>query len=81
VRSRTWELPHRLDVWRRRVAGGRLARRLRVAPPVQLELVSDREGPKPEAVWASLPEQARGAVLVLLARLIGAGAVEQEGEL
>jgi hypothetical protein len=32
-------------------------------------------------VWASLPEQARGAVLVLLARLIGAGAVEQEGEL
>lgn len=54
-------------------------RRLRLAAPVQLELVSGREGPQPEVVWASLPERAREAVLVLLARLIGSGAVE-EGE-
>lgn len=62
--------------------GGRSGpvRRLRVAPPVQLELVCGRQGPPPEVVWASLPEPAREAVLGLLARLIGAGAVEQEGE-
>jgi hypothetical protein len=30
-------------------------------------------------VWASLPEQTREAVLVLLARLIGAGVVEEDG--
>lgn len=53
-------------------------RRLRAAPAVQLELVSGREGPGPEVVWASLPEQAREQVLVLLARLIDAGAVEEE---
>jgi hypothetical protein len=29
-------------------------------------------------VWASLPERSREAVLVLLARLIGSGAVEEE---
>jgi hypothetical protein len=54
-------------------------RRLRVAPSVQLELLSDREGPRPEVVWASLPERTREAVLVLLARLIGTGAVEEDG--
>ena len=54
-------------------------RRLRTAPPVQLELVSGREGPGPEVVWASLPEQAREQVLVLLARLIDTGAVAEEG--
>jgi hypothetical protein len=54
-------------------------RRLRTAPPVQLELVSGREGPGPEVVWASLPEPARERVLVLLARLIDTGAVAQEG--
>lgn len=52
-------------------------RRLRLASPVQLELVSAREGPRPEVVWASLPERSREVVLVLLARLIGSGAVEQ----
>jgi hypothetical protein len=52
-------------------------RRLRAAPPVQLELVSGREGPGPEVVWASLPEQAREQVLVLLARLIDTGAVAE----
>src|SRR3954466_8616567 len=34
--------------------GLRAGRRLRTAPPVQLELVSGREGPGPEVVWASL---------------------------
>jgi hypothetical protein len=60
-----------------RAVGG--TRRLRAAPPVQLELVSGREGPGPEVVWASLPEQAREQVLVLLARLIDTGAVAVEG--
>jgi len=54
------------------------ARRLRTAAPVQLELVSGRQGPGPEVVWASLPERCREAVLVLLARLIDSGAVEEE---
>lgn len=54
-------------------------RRLRLAPAVQLELLSGREGLPPEVVWASLPEGAREAVLVLLARLIDAGAVEDRG--
>src|SRR5450755_4010402 len=40
-------------------------RRLRLAGPVQLELVSAGAGPGPEVVWASL------------ARLIDTGAVEQ----
>jgi hypothetical protein len=53
-------------------------RRLRLAAPAQLELVSGREGPPPEVVWASLPERAREAVLVVLARLIGSGAIEEE---
>jgi hypothetical protein len=59
--------------------GVRAGRRLRTAPPVQLELVSGREGPGPEVVWASLPERAREQVLVLLARLIDTGAVAEEG--
>jgi hypothetical protein len=55
-----------------------LARRLRAAPPVQLELVCGRRGDGPGVVWASLPERSREQVLVLLARLIDAGALEQE---
>lgn len=62
------------------LSGSASARRLRVAPPRQLELVSGRLGPRPEVVWASLPERSREAVLMLLSRLIDAGAVEQEGE-
>ncbi|MGZ4172534.1 MAG: hypothetical protein ACXVRN_14325 [Solirubrobacteraceae bacterium] len=58
-------------------AGG--ARRLRAAAPVQLELVSGRDGSGPEVVWASLPEQAREQVLVLLARMIDSGAVAEDG--
>jgi hypothetical protein len=57
----------------------RPARRLRLAPAVQLELVCEPEGSRREVVWASLPEQTREAVLVLLARLIGAGVVEEDG--
>lgn len=58
---------------------GAAARRLRAAPPVQLELVSGRRGPGPEVVWASLPERSREQVLMLLARLIDSGAA-WEGE-
>jgi len=58
--------------------GASAARRLRTAAPVQLELVSGRQGAGPEVVWASLPERCREAVLVLLARLIDSGAVEEE---
>ena len=54
-------------------------RRLRLAAPVQLELVSAGEGPGPEVVWASLPQRSREMVLVLLARLIDTGAVEEDG--
>lgn len=54
-------------------------RRLRLAPAVQLELVSGGEGPGPEVVWASLPDRSRELVLALLARLIDTGAVK-EGE-
>jgi hypothetical protein len=68
------------------LAGGRgrasetsaVARRLRLAGPLQLELLSARQGPEPEVVWGSLPERAREQVLVLLARLIGSGAVEEQ---
>ncbi len=59
-------------------AGGP-GRRLRLAPAVQLELACEPEGSRRAGVWATLPEQTREAVLVLLARLIDAGAVEQEG--
>jgi hypothetical protein len=54
------------------------ARRLRVAPARQLELVPAREGSGAGVVWAGLPEPTRHAVLVLLARLIGAGAIDEE---
>jgi hypothetical protein len=53
------------------------ARRLRLAPELQLELVCEPEGSRRANVWVALPEQTREAVLVLLARLIDAGAVEQ----
>ena len=59
------------------IRAARPARRLRLAPPVQLELVCEPQASRPE-VWAALPEQTKEAVLVLLARLIDAGAVEQE---
>ncbi len=57
----------------------RAAGRLRLAASVQLELVCDGQDRQPEVVWASLPERTREAVLVLLARLIDAGGVDEEG--
>ena len=60
------------------VSVGQPARRLRLAPAVQLELVSEPQAWQRLDVWAALPEQTREAVLVLLARLIDAGAVEGE---
>jgi hypothetical protein len=54
------------------------ARRLRVAPARQLELAPSREGSRSGVVWAGLPEPTRHAVLVLLARLISAGAIDEE---
>lgn len=54
-------------------------RRLRLAAPVQLELVLTGERPAPEVVWASLPHHCREIVLALLARLIDSGAVERDG--
>jgi hypothetical protein len=50
-------------------------RRLRIAPPVQLQLVS-LTAPAPTEVWPSLPEAAQRRVLVLLARLIARGVVD-----
>jgi hypothetical protein len=64
---------------RGRLSDATTVRRLRTTGPVQLELLSGREGPGPELVWASLPERAREAVLVLLARLIDVGAIAEEG--
>src|ERR1700756_2535876 len=52
--------------------------RLRAAPPVQLELVSGRRDDRLGVVWASFPAHSRERVLVLLTRLIDAGALEQE---
>lgn len=63
-----------------RPGGAGAVRRLRLAAPVQLELVLSRQGPGPEVVWASLPEHSREAVLVVLARLIGAGAIDEPTE-
>ncbi len=53
-------------------------RRLRVAAPVQLPL--DLPGAVPTAGqrWPMLPEPAREAVLVLLARLIARGVIDEE---
>jgi hypothetical protein len=53
-------------------------RRLRIAPPLQLELGLAREESRAAVVWADLPEPTRQAVLVVLARLISAGAIDEE---
>ncbi|MGH8777312.1 MAG: hypothetical protein ACRDWI_19990 [Jiangellaceae bacterium] len=53
---------------------------LRVAPPCQLQLHPQDPGPDGARVWAGLPEPTREAVLVLLARLIARGAVDEEPE-
>lgn len=52
-------------------------RRLRIAPPLQLELgLAREESSRAAVVWADLPEPTRQAVLVVLARLISAGAID-----
>jgi hypothetical protein len=58
------------------VGEGGAGRRLRLAPAVQLALACEPEGSRRVDVWATLPEPTREAVLVLLARLIDAGSVE-----
>ena len=53
-------------------------RRLRLAAPVQLPL--DLPGAVPTAAqrWSMLPEPARQSVLVLLARMIARGVIDEE---
>ena len=55
-------------------------RRLRLAAPVQLELDMDQRAPTPLERWWSLPETAKTAVVVLLARMIAAGVVVADEE-
>ena len=55
-------------------------RRLRVIAPVQLSLVLGTESFRPEELWWLLPEEVRASVLVLLARLIARGVVDEEPE-
>lgn len=50
-------------------------RRLRIAPPIQLQLVPSAVPARLE-VWAALPEATRGRVLALLARLIARGVID-----
>ena len=47
-------------------------RRLKIAPPVQLQLVPPAAH-APMEVWAGLPEATKGRVLALLARLVARG--------
>jgi hypothetical protein len=49
-------------------------RRLNIAQPVQLRLVS-LAAPDPTEVWDGLPEVTKGRVLALLARLVARGVV------
>jgi hypothetical protein len=65
------------DARERAAASGRGARRLRIAPAVQLELACAPPGARPAVVWDELPADTREALLVVLARLIGAGALEE----
>ena len=55
-------------------------RRLRLAAPVQLELDMDQRAPTPVERWWSLPETAKTAVVVLLARMIAAGVMVADEE-
>lgn len=52
-------------------------RRLRIAPPRQLMLVSGpSERTEAAALWAEMPERSREAVLRLLASMIASGVVD-----
>ena len=55
-------------------------RRLRLAAPVQLQLDMDQRAPTPVECWSSLPEAARAAVVVLLARMIAVGVMVTDEE-
>lgn len=61
-------------------SGGEPVRGLRIPPPRQLELICvPTDGPgSPADVWAGLPEPTREALLVVLARLIARGALDDE---
>jgi hypothetical protein len=53
-------------------------RRLRIVAPVQLPLDLGGNVPTPAQRWSLLSEPARQGVLVLLARLIARGVVDEE---
>ena len=55
-------------------------RRLRLAAPVQLELDMDQHAPTPLQRWWLLPETAKAAVVVLLARMIATSVVVADEE-
>jgi len=56
--------------------GGEPVSRLRIAPPVQLELVAGPTSAARPQVWAAMSEPAQGRVVTLLAGLIAKGVVE-----
>lgn len=53
-------------------------RALRIAVPVQLQLLVEDGHADPVAIWCGLPDSTRQAVLALLGRLIVAGSIEEE---
>jgi hypothetical protein len=53
-------------------------RALRIAVPAQLMLMMDDRHAESAAIWPSLPEQTRKAVLTQLARLIRGGPLRTE---
>ena len=54
-------------------------RGLRIPPPRQLELICHPDGLGSDRdVWGGLPEPTRQALLVLLARLIARGELDEE---
>jgi hypothetical protein len=54
-------------------------RRLRIAAPVQLPLALPEARSNPSQRWWSLPDDARSVVLSVLARMITASVVVDEG--
>ena len=53
-------------------------RRLRIAAPIQLALVMPELASTPTERWFALSDDAQGAVMSLLARMIANGVVEEE---
>lgn len=54
-------------------------RRLKIAPPVQLQLVPPA-APAPSELWAGLPDATKDRVLALLARLVMRGVLADDEE-